>query len=152
MLCILDAAPTLAPNVGADGCLLVVFEVAREVDAARPRPMVFFTPLLTGRDVAGAASFRLGTSPARSARVGRLVMGSGTERVNGLPDTLCMETGILQPDILCFVAAACCDMLRAFIPDSFNSPRARVVEVKGLNVVGCLRPVGFALLCSVDFN
>lgn len=109
--------------------------------------MVFLTPLLTGRELAGAASFRFCVSPARSAKVARLVEGSGTAKVNGLPGASSSGGGSLQPESLCF-AAGCGNVLRAFMPDSFNSPKTRGGELNCLNVVGGLKPVGFILLYS----
>ena len=122
----LGAAPTLAPYADVDGFLTVGFESVRDVDAAMPRAAVVVVVVLTPLEIlVGAGSRREGASAACSASVFRcLKAGSGTEMVSGLSGSMGIGRGNVQPEGLC-LAVGMGIALRALVPDSCNSPRAR---------------------------
>lgn len=118
--------PTLPPSAEAEGCRDVGFEASRDVDAAIPRAVMLLTPFGMGRDVVGAGIFRRMGSPAASTSVFRCFeAGSGTGKVSILHGSYCRKVGALQPEGLCLLDAGGSIALRAFMPDSCNSPSAR---------------------------
>lgn len=108
-----------------------------------PAAVVALTAPLTGLELGGAGTLELLVSPAFSARVFRLVAGSGTAECISAWRDLDVVLLYVRPVVLCFVPTTGGGIARELLSLADNSWRPRAMpEDSAGSLLGGLMPVG----------